>query len=390
MKKAIKYLAALLLPALLVAATACARPAFAAEQSADALPSWLTSSWGKLGNTLTEVLKLEDKRETLPESAWFGADKSSNAKKIDSLMDQAIDILIAGEANDLRREAVRMRGEIPVLRAELDDLRNRRIPAPETSKLPWVKTRAKIDERVAELNQEIADREKSLSEINAKIGNALREMGLNLDEAQIGILMTSVTGDDLLQNTVVFSNVKRVVEKLAELSREDRDNLETNRRYTGMYLVLNDLLIYTQEGLVEKIETDYRPRLAAIQAEAEKLRVDARARAGQKQYTETQRRSFEANAESNAMTVRVAGLYMELLESQRKSVNISLMELRRNRDVAESTYRTVRSSGDLRSLIRSGLELFDSIQALSMPEIQPFRNDAIRKEFEEINRRLKR
>ncbi len=389
MKLRFRYLTALIL---LVIATIYVR-ADAAEnavQSADTLPGYLTSSWGKLSDTLEEVLNLGDKQESLPDSAWFGADKTSNAKKINGLMDQAIDILLAGRANDLRREAVRLRGEIPALRVELDDLRNKRISAPETSKLPWVRTREKIDERVEELNKEIADREKSLSGINAKIGSALREMGLDLDDAQLNVLLTSVTGDDLLQNTIVFSNVKLVVEKLAELSREDRDNLEINRRYTGMYLVLNDLLIYTQQGLIEKIETDYRPRLTAIQAEAEKLRADALNRSGQKQYTDSQRRSFEANAESNAMTVRVAGLYMELLESQRKSVTASLQELSRNRDVAESTYRTVRSTGDLRNLIRSGLELFDSIQALSMPEIRPFRNDAVRKEFEEINRRLKR
>lgn len=375
------------------AAAVFALPASAAEtapKSSDTFPAYLVSSWEKLSGTLTNVLELEDKRETLPDSAWIGADKSSNAKKIDALLDQALEILLAGDANELRKQAIKLRTEIPALKLELDGLRNQRISAPETSKLPWVKTRSKIDDRVAELNQEIGEKEQALAAINARIAESLRAMGLSLDDAQINILLTSVTGDDLLQNTVIFSNVKRVVEKLSELSREDRDNLEINRRYTGMYLVLNDLLIYTQEGLVEKIDTNYKPQLAAIQTEAEKLRVDAAARARQAQYSENQRKSFAANAESNSMTVRVAGLYTELLESQRKSLTNSLQELRRNRDVADSTYRTVRSTGDLRNLIRSGLELFDSIHALSMPEIQPFRNDAIRKEFEEINRRLKR
>jgi hypothetical protein len=355
------------------------------------LPASLASSWEQLSSILTDALNLQDKQETLPESSYFGADKVSNAKKINALLDEAVEILVQGDASDLRRQAIQLRDEdLPALRRELDDLRNKRIAAPESSKLPWLKTRPKIEARIAELDVEIKEKERLVADIDGEIAEALREMGLDLDDKQIEILLTSVTGDDLFQNTVVFANVKHVVEKLAELSREDRDNLEISRRYTGMYLVLNDVLIATQEELIEKIDTDYKPRLAALKAEAEKLRAEALDRARQGQYTKTQKEAFEVNAKANAMTVRVAELYTELLEGQRKSFRLSLADLRRNRDVAENTYKTVRSTGDLRNLIRKGLDLFDSIQTLSMPQLQPFENEAIRKEFEEINKRLRK
>ena len=358
--------------------------------SSDGFPGYLSSSWERLSSTLAETLNLQDKQESLPSSAYFGEDQSSNAKKINGLLEQAIEILLQGDANDLRRQAIALRTEIPALRLELDDLRNKRISAPEASKLPWVKTRPKIDERIQELNVEIENKALTMAEIDKKIAEALRDMGLDLDDTQIDVLLTSVTGDDLFQNTVIFANVKRVVEKLAELSREDRDNLEINRRYTGMYLVLNDLLIVTQEGLVEKIDVSYKPQLTAIQTEAEGLRADALRRSKQAQYNEAQRQSFEANARANAMTIRAAALYAELLDGQRRSVMATLLDLRRNRDLAENTYKTVRSTADLRNLIRSGLDLFDSIQNLSMPKLQPFENEAIRKEFEAINKRMKK
>jgi hypothetical protein len=339
---------------------------------------------------LIETLNLQDKQEGLPLSSYFGEDKSSNAKKINALLNKAVEILLQGDANDLRRQAIILRTEIPALRLEIDELRNKRISAPETSKFPWIMTRPKIDERVQELNAEIENKTQTMAEIDKKIALALREMGLDLDDTQIDVLLTSVTGDDLFQNTVIFANVKRVVEKLAELCREDNDNLEINRRYTGMYLVLNDLLIVTQEGLAEKIDTHYKPQLAAIRTEAEGLRADALRRSQQTQYSEAQRRSFATNAQANGMTIRAAALYAELLEGQRKSVTATLSDLRRNRDLAENTYKTVRSTSDLRNLIRSGLDLFDSIQNLSMPKLQPFENNTIRKEFEAINKRLKR
>ena len=360
---------------------------FAASE--DSLPSYLVEKWGSLTETLSDALSLRDKQETLPASSWFGADRTSNARKIDELLDRALEILAQGRAGDLRRQALELRTEIPKLRLEADGLRNQRISAPESSRLPWVRTRAKIDERLSELEGEIADRERALSAVNAQLAEALRGLGLQLDDRQIDILLSSVTGDDLLQNAVVFSNVRAMVEKLAELSREDRDNLEINRRYSGLYLVLNDLLIHTQEELVRKIDGEYKPRLGEIGREAEALRREALARGSQAGYSDSQKKSFALNAESNAMTLRVAELYTRLLDSQRKGILDNLADLRRSRDLAENTYRTVRSSGDLRNLIRSGLELFDSIHALSMPEILPFENEAIRREFEEINKRLR-
>ena len=357
--------------------------------SDDSLPSYLVEKWGSLTETLSDALSLRDRQETLPASSWFGADRTSNARKIDELLDRALEILAQGRAGDLRRQALELRSEIPKLRLEADGLRNQRISAPESSRLPWVKTRAKIDERLSELDGEITDRERALSAVNAQLAEALRELGLQLDDRQIDILLSSVTGDDLLQNAVVFSNVRAMVEKLAELSREDRDNLEINRRYSGLYLVLNDLLIHTQEELVRRIDGEYKPRLVEIGREAEALRREALAKASQAGYSDLQKKSFALNAESNAMTLRVAELYTQLLDSQRRGILDNLADLRRSRDLAENTYRTVRSSGDLRNLIRSGLELFDSIHALSMPEILPFENEAIRREFEEINKRLR-
>jgi hypothetical protein len=361
-----------------------------AAVKASTMPEGLMSSWDKLTTALADTLQLRDKQETLPDSSFWGEDKNSNAKKINALLDQALAILLQGDANDLRKQALQLREEIPGQQMQLDDLRNKRISAPESSKAPWVTTRPDIESQITRLEGEIAAKKRTLADINGKIAKALRQMGLDLEDKQIDIFLTSVTGDDLFQNTVIFANVKLVVEKLAELSREDRDNLEISRRYTGMYLVLNDLLIVSQEGLIGKIDQDYKPHLAKIRAEAETLRLEAQDRARQSQYTDAQKNVFKANAQANAMTVRVSELYSELLQSQRASVMTTLVELRRGRDVAENTYKTVRSTGDLRNLIRSGLELFDSIQALSMPQIQSFENDAIRKEFEEINKRLRK
>lgn len=355
----------------------------------ETLPPHLASEWNSLTDTLGDTLILRDKQDTLPEVAIFGEDKASNRKKINALLDRAVSMLTNGEAGDIRKQSDELRERIKAQRIELDELRNKKITAPESTYLFWKMTRSKADRKISELEESIRNNEARLTEVNAKLTNALRDVGLELDESQIDILMNSATGDDLMQNTIIFSNVKSIVGKLEELAQNDTNSIEITRRYTGMYLVLNDLLIYTQEELVRKIDEEYKPKLSGIISEAESLRTEALKKSRLKTYTESQRNSFEMNAESNGMTIRVANLYIDLLNSQRAGTLESIRSLKLNRDLAENTYRTVRSSGELRGLIHSGLSLFDAVNELKMPELKIFESDAMRIEFEKINARLK-
>ena len=360
--------------------------------SDEILPQHLASDWDNLTGDLSDALKLRDKNDSLPRKSWipFKEDQRSNAKRINELLDAAMKILINGEAGNMRREAWELRERIAAQRVELDELRNKRINAPESSYAFWRMTREKADKKISALENEIKGSEQRLKDINSNLTTALKSIGLELDEAQTEILLNSVTGDDLLKNTIIFSNVKSVVAKLEALSQNDTNSLEITRRYTGMYLILNDLLIHTQEELVRKIDGDYKPKLNLIIAEADSLKHDALTKSNNKAYTPEQRKSFAANAKSNEMTIKVANLYAKLLDSQRASATNSIKSMSLNRDLAENTYRTVRSSGELKGLIHSGLTLFDALDNnLSMPELKIFESDVMRLEFEEINRRLK-
>ena len=367
-------------------------PAPAPTQKDETLPDNIAENWGRITGKLTDTLTLRDKQETLPGWTWipFREDKASNAQKINALLDEAVIILSDGKAGDARKEANTLREAILQKRAELDGLRNKRITAPEKTHIPFKMTKAKADERISELEDEIEECAEALEEVNERLAEALNEIGLDLDGSQVEILLNSVTGDDLMQNASVFSNVKAVVSQLEELAQNETNTLDITKRYTGMYLVLNDLLIHTQEELLKKIDEEYRPRLDGIITEAQALRKDALTKSNQNIYTMPQRRAFAQNAENNAVTIQVAKLYIELLNSQREITAGHIRALSLNRDLAENTYRTVRSSGELKGLIHTGLSVFDAIENLSMPELKVFESGTMRLEFEEINRRLKK
>ena len=356
----------------------------------DKLPENIASNWDKLADTLNDTLTLKDKHEKLPDNAWFGEDKASNSEKINKLLDRAVIILSGSDAGNSRAEAVKLRAKITSLRTELDKLRNERITAPEKTYLFWRNTKSKIDAKITSTENAIAQTEAEMTAMTANLSQELHKIGLELTDAQTDILLNSVTGEDILNNTVIFENVKAVVTKLEELSQQDTNTLEIMKRYTGMYLVLNDILIYTQEGLAHKIDAEYKPKLREVQKEAETLMREALSKSQNKAYTSLQRKSFSQNAQSNLTTIEAAKLYGKLLDSQRAGLMTSIKDLRLNRDLADNTYRTVRSSSELRLLIHSGLEAFDAVTGLTMPELKIFESGIMREEFDEINRRLKK
>ena len=56
--------------------------------------------------------------------------------------------------------------------------------------------------------------------------------------------------------------------------------------------------------------------------------------------------------------------------------------------MAVNTYSTVQHISDMDTVIHSGLQLFDVLATMQLPEIQIFDNSGVRKEFDEITKRL--
>ena len=362
------------------------------KKNEDTLPDYIASDWKELSENLTDALALREKNETLPDKTWlpFTEDKESNSAKINALLDRALIILSDSGAGNARRKAIQLKAKINSLRSEIDTMRNQRINAPESTYLFWRLTKGKADGKIAELEKELSRTEAELKSLTSRLTAELKATGLELTSSQADILLNSVTGDDILNNTIIFDNVKAVVTKLEELSQNDTNTLDITRRYTGMYLVLNDILIHTQEELIKRINSEYKPRLQEIIREADTVRKEALSRSNSKDYTPEQRRAFAMNAKSNSATIDAAKLYGEYLDSQRLAIMDTVNRLKKSRDLAENTYKTVRSSGELRGLIHSGLNIFDSIGSLTMPDLKMFEGGAMRQEFDEINRRLKK
>ncbi len=353
-----------------------------------ALPEGVASKWKTLTEKLADATTLRDKYTRLPETAFLGADQKKTGDKITKLLRDAQEILLSADAMKLVKRAEVIKDRLPELNHEIEELRNSRISAPKSSHNPFKKTVNDVDSKIAKAEKDVARLEAELAEIHKTIAKELRSWGMKLTDEQAEVLFSTVVGDSILRNSVIFENVKGVTQQLAQLMTQNKNDTSTARKYYGMYITLIDVLLYTQHQFIEKIDVEWLPQVKKISDGATASLNEAKAALNRKDFTKEQRAIFSSNVASNELTVKAAAQYSKLLKQQKQSVQKCIVDLERDREVADNTYSTVQHISDMDAVVHSGLELFDVLSSMQMPDLVPFDNSSVRKEFEQITHRL--
>ena len=359
-----------------------------AGRSCAALPEAVMSDWENLTGTLDESTVLREKQKRLPESSWLGADQQKTGAKIAKLLRRAQGILLSSETLKLADRSEEIKERLPRLYQRIEEYKNKRIGAPQKSYNPFVKTVKDCEETIAAAEKDVERLRDELAQIREAIAAELRGWGLKLTDAQADVLFSSVVGDSLLRNAVIFENVKGVTAQLTQLMAQNKDDTSIARKYYGMYVTLIDVLLDTQHGFVNKIDGEWRPQVRKISEGAAASLKEARAALNRSDFSAAQKAIFRSNAASNEMTVKAAEQYLKLLDNQKASVQNCIRSIERDREVAANTYATVQHISDMNAVVQSSMQLFDMLAAMQLPEIQAFDSSGVRREFDEITRRL--
>ena len=359
-----------------------------AGRSCAALPEAVMSDWENLTGTLDEATVLREKQKRLPESSWLGADQQKTGAKIAKLLRRAQGILLSSETLKLADRSEEIKERLPRLYQRIEEYKNKRIGAPQKSYNPFVKTVKDCEETIAAAEKDVERLRDELAQIREAIAAELRGWGLKLTDAQADVLFSSVVGDSLLRNAVIFENVKGVTAQLTQLMAQNKDDTSIARKYYGMYVTLIDVLLDTQHGFVNKIDGEWRPQVRKISEGAAASLKEARAALNRSDFSAAQKAIFRSNAASNEMTVKAAEQYLKLLDNQKTSVQNCIRSIERDREVAANTYATVQHISDMNAVVQSSMQLVDMLAAMQLPEIQAFDSSGVRREFDEITRRL--
>ncbi|MDX1604549.1 MAG: hypothetical protein R3202_00055 [Candidatus Competibacterales bacterium] len=349
-----------------------------------AQPAERPELWRELAPQLEQVLELQERHDELPRSAWFGPDQASNRVDIEALLDEAVTLLADSPGGDYRARIRELEAAIRATRDEIARARQDRIAAPEQAL--WARTTADYDRIIAEGEQRIARLQDRIAGVRREFAERLGDYGLQLDEAQLDFLLSTVTGDQLIDLGVAFDNVRVMVGQLEQLLVDSGENLAAARRYYGLYALLLETLVTLHRQVLATV-ADYRERIAGIENRTHDLIAESRRLAAQ---DERHRAVLAANVEAQRLTLESAAMYTDYLREQAAVVDQSRQRLEHDLAVARNTYETVRVSGDLVRLMRSGQQVLDALSLRQAPTLFTFRNLALKREFEQLTRRLQR
>lgn len=340
--------------------------------------------WDRVLPTLGETLERQDRHANLPEKSWIGTDQRSNQKAIDKLLDDAVAILSTSELRRYRDRIRFLDGEIERARQDIAEYRQRRVSAPAQSLVK--KTVDDYEQAITARQADIRRYETDLAAIKGEFAAELRAMGLIVGEEQVDLLLSTVVGDNLIDLGIVFENVKSVTAQLEHLVEESGEDLQSARRYYGMYVVLlrslHEMHLHVERAITEQ----YLPQIDQIIERARELSAET---LRLKERSPQRAQLLAANLDAQRLTIEAAGIYRRYLIEQAEQVGKARAELAADIAAAWNTYETVRVSGELVDLVRTSQRLLDGLLDRQVPALRPFENREMQREFEKLTAQLR-
>jgi polyhydroxyalkanoate synthesis regulator phasin len=336
-----------------------------------------------------EAKKLPSKDEFVVPPIWTET-REDRERKIRELLDAALGIVTDVPIVEVQKRIEERRKNIRELENRIVTLKEKQLTAPKDSLLPGIlaDTVDSLGRAVDDTTKRIEANREDIKAAKNEVQTGLARSGIQLAPDQMDLLLDGVLSGDLVRLVAVFNSAKAIDAQLAKLMAAAGDNMNAARRYFAMHAALFAMLVHAQDSLIEKIDTAYLPKLDAITKDIEA----ARKRTAELMRAENrpdQKRALEANRESQRLAEEAAKGYRRYLMQQREQIASARKRAAHDLRIADNTYETVEASFQLRNLMRDTSSSFEAIQRLEAPTFeQIFKNEELRREFENLTRRL--
>ncbi len=306
--------------------------------------------------------------------------------KVRNLLDAALSIVTNVPVVEVQKKIDGLRKNIRELEDENARYKEKQLTAPKDAIV--ADTVQSLQSSVDENLKRIAANRDAIKAAKGEIAEALKTSGIELASDQVDLLLDSVLSSDLVRLVAAFEAARLIDGQLAKLIATTGENMNAARRYFAMHAALFAMLVHAQDTTIAKIDTQYMPKLDAILADlkAAKAKTSSLLKA---ENRPDQKRALEANRESQKVAEDAAQAYRRYLQGQREQIAKARIKAVHDLRIADNTYETVEASVQLRNLMRDSSASFEAIQKLEAPSFEHiFRNDELRREFENLTRRL--
>ncbi|MEZ5855975.1 MAG: hypothetical protein R3D67_14985 [Hyphomicrobiaceae bacterium] len=337
----------------------------------------------------SEARKLPSKSDFLVPPLWTETREDREAK-IKALLDATLGIVTDVPVVEVQKRIDTLKRNIRDLDDRVIKLREKQLTAPKDGFMPGYVTDTvdSLKSDIEDAKRRIVENRDEITKAKTEVHEGLLKSGVKLTQQQVDLLLDGVLSGDLVRLVAVFEAAKAIDAQLAKLMAESGENVGAARRYFAMHAALFAMIVHAQDSVVGKIDKQYLPKLDAIakdvaaarQRTADLLRANNRP---------DQRRTLEANRESQKLADEATKGYRRYLLQQREQVARARRKAAHDLRIADNTYETVEASFQLRALMKDSANSFEAIQKLEAPTFeQIFRNEELRKEFENLTRKL--
>ena len=339
---------------------------------------------------LETALEMFDKQRQMPNDEdlafydFLSRTKESQQLKIEGYLEVAAEALGISKVNDRRAKISNLRQQIVNSRQNISIYQRKRISAPETTYNPLTVSQAGYDKKIVNEQAQIKQAEADIQTEKEVLVAELNQLGMQISPANVDILLESITGDEFVRISVIFDNAKEFARALEQLTEQTGEDLETAKKYYGVYLMLLKTIDQLQNKFIDNVDDVYYPKLDEYAKQAKLNIADAR-KAILDGGSPT---VLENNIFNNQITYDTAMFYKQSLAKQKTQMMRANRDTRKNILTAVNTYRTASLSKDLASLMAVSRRAFESISNLSVPDLRPFDNTRLKEEFNKLTREM--
>jgi hypothetical protein len=341
--------------------------------------------WEESLTILNQARDIYDQIPDAPDSTWIGTDKKSLRTDFNALLVEVIHLLDDGSMAEYRTVIGKLYRLIEKKKDKIQEYREARIIAPKKSMVKT--TKAAYDEKIQDEEIEIDEINQEIQNINLTLGIKLRDIGIDLTDEQISVLLSRVDSDDIIQMTAVFDLLKLVTDQLLELTLNSNENITHARKYYGIHVVLLETVLFIQDQYISKLDEIYLPQLRKIIKDSVELKKDTRKRISSER-DKNRKAIYKKNIAAQVLTIKTAELYSDMLNDQKDKVTRARRNAKKDLDLSINTYATVQISSELLSVLKESKNDLDALMTIQVPNIVPFENIEIQQKFEELSMKL--
>lgn len=331
------------------------------------------------------------------DAAPYAADESRGKKsaletitfrepKYVRLLKEAQNALGVSEATEHFQTIEKLRIGNNELESEITELKREKIMAPDTSYNPLASTRESIEKSIAKKKDKIQENENRIDKIKSVLIDVFLEHGINITPNELDYFLISAEGSELIHLMTIAGNMKRIHKIIGNELKNEPNNMDLAKIYTGMYLVSLDAYTNAHDTAINNIGV-YRRKLKDIIHEAERNYKDAAKL--RKQGSAREYPHLDANLNLNKRAIEVANAYDLLLQRRNNNLNKSRGEVKHRSDIARNTYRTLTNGSALIALVSEGENEYALLINFEMPEFERIYDSGMLNSFAEIAEKIR-